>query len=163
MAECFSYNTLQNNGFTFTLERLPQTMFRVVQCNIPSVSLPPPGAGYPGASQYFPGTTAEYDELTMVFIVDEHLKNYEEIYRWITQQKSYVKPDEFTPKNMTEEKLVSDGSLITLTNSSNPNRIFSFKDMFPVSLGQLQFDTSVSEPSPVQCEVTFRYSYFTLK
>ena len=161
--EKYDYDFLKNNGFTFSLERLPQTMFRVVACDVPAISIPAPVGGFPGATQYFSGTNEEFDELSMSFLVDDDLKNYEEIYRWITQQKFAVRKKEFTPKNEVESFLYSDGTLVTMNNASNPNRVFSFKNLFPVSLGNLHFDTSVTEPQPVTCEVNFRYSYIELK
>ena len=162
MVEKYSYNFLQNNGFTFALERIPQTLFRVVACDVPSLTVPPAEAGYPGSSQYFPGTFNEFEELTMEFLVDEDLKNYEEIYHWITQQRFAIGKD-FVAKNDSERFLVSDGMLVTLDNSSNPNRVFHFKSMFPISLGNLHFDTSITQPEPITCQVTFRYSTFVLK
>lgn len=156
-----NYNFLQNNGFIFSLERLPQTIFRVVACDVPSISIPPAEAGTPGATQYFPGGNTEFDELTMDFLVDENLENYEEIYHWITQQRYFIR-DEFKPKNDSEKLMVSDGTLVTMTNASNPNRVFSFKNMFPISLGNLHFDTSITQPDPITCQVTFRYSYFRM-
>jgi hypothetical protein len=159
--ETYDYNFLQNNGFTFSLDRIPQTTFRVVACDIPSITVPPADAGYPGTTQYFPGTFNEFDTLTLDFLVDEHLKNYEELYRWITQQRFANK--DFRPKSEIEEKMVSDGVLVTMTNASNPNRIFYFKDLFPISLGGIHFDTSVDSPAPVTCTVSFRYSYFEMR
>lgn len=159
--EQYEYNLLQNNGFTFSLDRIPQTTFRVVGFDLPSISVPAPSAGNPSSTQYFPGSSVEFDALTMDFLVDENLKNYEEIYRWITQQRFCNK--DFQPKNDSEIKLVSDGVLITMTNASNPNRIFYFKDLFPISLSGMRFDTSISEPAPITCTVTFRFSYFELR
>lgn len=159
MTETYNYNFLQNNGFLFTLERIPNTTFRVVACDVPSISVPPAQAGYPGATQYFPGNTTEFEELTLDFLVDENLDNYEEIYNWITQQRFC---SEYVPTGDKDKLLVSDGTLVTMTNSSNPNRSFHFKAMFPVGLGNLHFDTSVDSPEPITCQATFKYSYFVL-
>ena len=159
MTQSQPYNFLQNNGFIFNLERIPETTFRVVSCDLPMISVTPPQAGYPGASQYFPGNTTEFEELTMSFIVDENLLNYEEIYDWITQQRYCT---DFIPTGDKDRLLVSDGTLVTMTNSSNPNRVFKFKDLFPISVGNLHFDTSINQPEPVQCQVIFKYSYFEM-
>jgi hypothetical protein len=160
MSETYSQNFLQNNGFIFSLDRIPQTTFRVVACDVPSITVPAPEQGSAASSQFFPGSATEFDELSMDFLVDEDLKNYEEIYNWITQQRF---AENYVPKNSREEKLVSDGTLATMSNASNVNRVFYFKDLFPVSLGNMHFDTSISQPEPVTCTVTFRYSYFVLR
>jgi hypothetical protein len=163
MIETYNYDFLKNNGFLFTLDRLPQTNFRMVSCEIPTISIPPAIVPFPGMSVPFAGNTEEFQDFTMEFIVDDDMKNYEEIYHWITQQKFAVSSDEFTPKNSKEEKFYSDGSLVIMNNASNPNRVFMFKNMFPMSLGSVRFNTTVSEPQPVQCSVTFKYTYFEMK
>ena len=162
MVEQYSHNFLQNNGFVFSLARIPQTTFRVTSCEVPSISVPPPQAGYPGADQYFPGTNSVFDSLSIKFLVDEDLKNYEEIYRWLTQQRFAIGKG-FVEKNDKEEFLVSDATLVTMTNASNTNRIFYFKDVFPIDLGSLRFDTSVTQSEPISCTATFRFSYFELR
>lgn len=156
------FNLLQTNSFTFNLLRSKETTFRVTSCSVPAVSVPPAEDGYGGGTQYFPGTFNEFDPVTLRFIVDEDLKNYEEIYRWITQQR-YAIGSDYIPKDESDKLLVSDGVLTTLTNNSRPNRAFYFKDMFPVELGSIDFDTTSGTTEPVTCSVTFRYSYFTLK
>lgn len=160
--EKFDYNVLNNNAFIFTIGRIPQTSFRVVQANVPTIQVPPPEGGTPGATQYFPGTFTEYDELTITFIVDENLSNYKEMYHWITQHRFAI-GDGYVPTSDLDTGLISDGFLVTLTNASNPNVTFHFKSMFPIELGSLNFDTTVSEPVPVTCQATFKFSYFTIE
>lgn len=156
-----NYNYLQNNAFNFTLSRVPETTFRVVECTIPSLTVPPVQGGSIGSPQYFPGTSNEFDTFSCRFLVDEDLKNYEEIYRWITQQR-YAIGKEFSAKNEFETNLVCDGVLTTMTNSATPNRVFQFKNMFPISLGEIQFDTTVDVTVPVSCQIEFRYSHFVM-
>ncbi len=153
------YNTLKSNAFTFVIQRLPETMFRVTACNLPTISLPVPDVNVPGTTQYWAGTYTEFDEITLRFVVDEDLKNYKEIYDWITQQR-YAASTDNVPNNQLESDFYKDGTLWTTTNAGNPNIKFNFKAMFPVSVGELVFDVT-SNPEPVTCQVTFRYSYFT--
>jgi len=154
------YNTLSSNAFTFTINRLPQTVFRVVSINLPGINVSPVESGQPEGDQYFPGSSNNFEELQMTFIVDENLLNYEELYNWITQQR-YI--TEYKAKNTEEALLTSDGVFVTMTNSSVPNRVFTFRDMFPISLSSLNFDTRESNPDPVTCQVSFKYSYFTFQ
>jgi len=163
MSEQYTYDNLKNNAFAVRIDRIPQTMFRVVSGDIPAITIPAVETSFPGVDQSFSGTKEVFEDLILEFIVDVDMKNYEEIYHWITQQKYAVTPDEFTPKNGKEEDLYSDGVFIIMNSSSNPHRVFSFKEMFPVSLGSLHFDTSITDAQPVQCMVTFKYSRFELK
>ena len=155
-----SYNNLQSNSFTMTIERIPQTIFRVTKCSVPSVQIPPPEVAHPGAPQYFPGSVTVFDSLTIEFLIDEDLKNYEEMFNWITQQRFL---SDVVPNLDGGPPLVSDGAIITMNNNSAPNKVFSFKNLFPVSLGSLNFDTTVDQPTSVVCEAEFRFSYFVMK
>jgi hypothetical protein len=158
--ETYSQNFLLNNGFTFILDRLPQTTFRIVSTDVPGIGVQPPSVGNPAATQYFPGSSVDFEPLTIEFLVDEDLKNYTELYNWITQQQ-YCST--YVPKDNRDKLLVSDGTLATLSNASNVRRVFYFKDLFPIGLGPLHFDTSITMSEPIQCTATFRYSYFELR
>lgn len=154
------YNSLNNNAFTFTLNRLPNVVFRAVAVNLPSISIPAPEGPNMQGMQYFPGSATEFDAFRMTFIVDENLSNYEELYRWINQQ---VIGRKYVAKTSEERFLVSDGTLVTMTNASNPNRIITFKDMFPIELGAIDFDTRDTNVEPAICTVDFKFSYFELQ
>jgi hypothetical protein len=153
------YNLLKSNSYQFSIERIPETIFRITAVNLPEISVPAPSVPSGASTQYFPGSTSEFSQLTISFLVDENLNNYEEIFRWITQQRFEI-GSESTPKNITETKLTSDATLLTLTNSSNPNRMIKFFDLFPTSLGQLNFSTQQPDPIPVECSAQFYFSRF---
>lgn len=80
------YNTLKTNAFNFILERIPETAFRVTACNLPGIFLPVPEEQPPGIAQFWSGTGSNFEDLTIRFIVDEDMKNYRELYNWITMQ-----------------------------------------------------------------------------
>lgn len=155
------YNQLNSNAFTFNILRLPETTFRCTSAVVPTISVPAPDQNSGAANQWFPGSATEFDEFTVKFIVDENLLNYEEIYHWITQQR-YGAAKEWRSKSDNDQFLTSDGFLTTLTNNSNSNRVFYFKDLFPVVLGSLEFETTAT-PGVLTCDVGFRYSYFELR
>jgi hypothetical protein len=154
------YNALKSNAFNFVLSRIPETAFRVTACNLPSIYIPTPEEQPPGILQSWSGTDSRFEELTIKFIVDENMRNYRELYNWITMQRYAARTNVVAPQFL-EADLYSDGALITLTNASNPNIVFSFKNMFPVSIGELSFDTT-DTVTQISCQVVFRYSYFTM-
>lgn len=156
------YNLLKSNAFTFVLQRIPETVFRVTACNLPSITIPVPSEEPPGIGQFWSGVHSQFEELTLRFLVDEDMKNYRELYNWITMQR-YAARTEKVPNHLLEKDLYSDGALITLTNASNPNIVFKFKHLFPVALSELSFDTTFQPPTPVICQAVFRYSYFTME
>ena len=153
------YNSLQNNAFTFSLERIPETSFRVTGVNHPSISVQPTGVPTPSAQQYLPGTVGDFSELTLEFLVDENMDNYTELYTWITLQRYSNE----LGKSLSDKELVSDGFLMTLTNSANSNKVLTYHDMFPIALGGFYMDSTVQQPEPVRCTATFKFSYFSIK
>ena len=60
------------------------------------------------------------------------------------------------------ENVYSDGSMIILTSQQNPNLSYTFKDMFPISISPLTFDTTQSDVTYLDSTVSFRYSFYTL-
>lgn len=154
------YNFLSSNGFTFELVRAKNVAFTVQSVQLPELTVPGVSSDYPGGLQRFNGSALEQGDLSIEFIVDENLNNYEEIFRWITQQR--FPSSEFTPRNEFEQYLTSDALLITMNNNSNPNRIFTFKDCFPVALSGINFSSNSGNVVSATCTATFQYSYFTL-
>ena len=84
-----SYNQIDNRnflaptGFKFTLTRSPKTAFFCNQANIPDLSL-----GVVDQPSYLrdiptPGDKIAFGDLFIRFLVDEDLKNYMEIQKWI--------------------------------------------------------------------------------
>ena len=90
--------------------------------------------------------TIQYEELTIAFLVDEYLKNWMEIYNWLTGQPSYTS-----------------GVLTILSSSMNPTIEAHFKQLFPVSLTALQFDSTTTDPIYHQASVSFKYTEYTIK
>ena len=56
----------------------------------------------------------------------------------------------------------SDGVLQILTNTENLQYNVMFKDMFPVSLSDLEFDSTDTDIQYFSASVTFKYSVYTI-
>ena len=93
--------------------------------------------------------------MSLDFIVDEDLKNYIEIFDWL---KAIGFPDNFGQYNSQEEELKSDVNIVIQTNKSNPNYVVNFKDIFPVALGAINFDTNATSLEPIVVNAIFRYT-----
>lgn len=152
MTNTLTYNFLPSNAFDFKIEGIPEVNFKLQTATLPSIALPSATLPWRDANQYFAGDQIDYEPLEIEFIVDEDLKNYEEIYKWIHE-------------NMwgKSEKTYRDAIFATLTASSNFNRLFTFKNAFPETLGSMQFRTEQgSDIQYITCTATFRYSEITL-
>ena len=57
----------------------------------------------------------------------------------------------------------SDATLHILTNSMNINKNVQFKDLWPTSLGAVDFNVSETEVSPIVVSVSFNIRDFTIE
>jgi len=161
-------NFLSPVGFKFTLAKNPKVAFFCNSAKIPEISL-----GTEPQPSYLknidvPGDIITYGDFSIRFLVDEDLVNYMEIHNWITgigfpetadQYGSLITNDD----NIKDPKRAfSDGSLYILDNNYNTNSIVKFKDLFPVSLSSLDFDSTKTDVQYFTAEVTFKYTVYNI-
>ena len=140
-------NPLADVQFKFDIAALPETSFFVQTASLPGIYLTPMEIGLPQRTGLALNTgVIQYEELTIAFLVDEYLKNWMEIYNWLTGQPSYTS-----------------GVLTILSSSMNPTIEAQFKQLFPTSLTALQFDSTTTDPIYHQASVSFKYTEYTIK
>lgn len=155
-------------GFKFQIKKCPNVNFFIQSINVPSISLPELNVSNPFIQVPYGGDHISYGDMNLSFKVDENLTNYMEIYNWV---KGIGFPDTFKefqnlankPK-FTGEGLVSDISLLILSSSRNPTYEVLYKDAFPVSLSEIQFNTTSTDVQYLTATAYFKYtSYDILK
>jgi hypothetical protein len=55
---------------------------------------------------------------------------------------------------------LSDATLLVLTNKNNPVVEVRFKDLFPISLGGLQYNQQATDVNYLTVDVVFKYSIY---
>jgi hypothetical protein len=115
---------------------------------------------------YSPGTKLDYSPLDIEFIVDEEMQTWKNMYNWFI---SIADPDGFEKRTVKEElqrsEHFSDATLTILSNLNNPLLRIQFRNLFPVSMGDINFDTKLSADTIITARATFRYQsykYLTL-
>lgn len=164
-------NPLILTGYQFVISKLPELTYFIQSTKIPDVSL---GAITQASSVHdvkIPGETMEFSELSLSFVIDEDLSNWNAIYFWIIglgypEGHWMYRQFQNAPINsaLQTEALrgVSDGTLTVLDSSNNPKQIFTFVDLFPTSLSGLSFDATSTDSSPAIGNATFAYSYYKI-
>ena len=138
-------NFLAPTGFKFALKKSPGVAFFCNEANIPDLNL-----GIAVQPNYLkdidrPGDKIQFGDLTIRFLVDEDLTNFMEIQNWM---RGIAFPDNLTeiytlwsgkadfadsdPKN--PDNLVSDGSLLVLDSTNNPQIMVKYSDLWPTEL-----------------------------
>lgn len=167
-------NFLSPVGFKFSLARAPKLAYFTNSANIPGISLGVAEQGSYLKTIPVPGDIMEFNDFTIRFLVDEDLKNYLEIQNWMrglgfpeTLSEIYELQKEKTLtgkpfSHNSQMNLYSDGVLQILTNTDNLQYNVVFKDMFPMSLSDLEFDSTDTDIQYFSANVTFKYSIYTI-
>jgi hypothetical protein len=141
-------NPLTDVQFKFEVGALPETSFFVQGCNIPGITVTANAIGVPKRSGGFGLSTGviEYETLEVTFLVDEYLKNWEEVYNW-----------------MVNDVKKTSAVLTILSSSMNPTMEFHFSGVFPTNLGAITFDSTTTDPTYIQATITFNFTDYKIK
>ncbi len=139
---------------------MPETQFYCQTANLPGVSISEVPIPTPHKQHYVAGDNVTFDEFSITIIVDEYLRNWEEIQTWII---GLGKPFGF--KEYEKRKAAgtdTTGSLFILTGSKNPSLRFDFYNLWPKSIGSVQFDIMAADITYSTADVVFQYNYYTM-
>ena len=171
--------------FKFGINQLPKVEFFTTAANVPGITLGQ--ALFPTPYKDIPtmGDKLTYDNLSITFIVDEFLENYKELHEWMTaigfpksreQFAKFRSATSNTPvatrgsstdigdvgASTTSRSLFGDATLTILTNKNNPIIDVRFQDVYPVSLGALQYDQSPTDVTYLTADVEFDYKIYEI-
>ena len=148
-------NQLNVISFQTNFLRIPGVNYFCQRVGIPGITLSNTILSTPFANIPIEGDILEFEDLTIGFIVDEDMQNYLELYNWL---QSIGFPEKFPQYDNETLKIKSDVNILIHTNKSNPNYSIVFKDVFPVSLGAIAFDTNATALDPIVIDATFKYT-----
>ena len=161
-------NYLSNISFRLTIEDAPNITWFCQAASVPGVSIEGIDVFTPHATIPYAGNKVSFEELTIRFIVDEHMKNWTEIYDRIIamglaegheKYKLLKASNPLHPRGGGYSTVV----LTILTSGMNPQMEFHFYDAFPISVTALDFDSSVSDVEYFTASASFRYQNYEIK
>ena len=150
-------NYLAPIGFQLKLELFDGVDFFCQRANLPGISMP--FTEVPTRFRNFPiapGGGVSYDDFNLTFIIDEDLKNYSSILKWIRKNGG---SEEHSPDQLE----YSNGQLMIVTSNFNPSFFVDFERLFPINLTPIDFDATVNDIEYFTAQVTFKYTNFTLR
>jgi len=141
-------NPLTEVQFKFELRDFPATTFFVQTVNLPGVTFDASLIGRPMRSDVnIMAGAVTYEPIELGFIVDEYLKNWQEMFNWLTgPQHTYTA-----------------AVLTILSSSMNPTLEVHFENVFPSNLTEIAFDSTVSETTNMISTVSLYYSKYVIK
>ena len=171
--------------FKFQITKLPKVEFFCTSVNIPGISLGTVTQPTPFVELPLPGTKVTYNALTMNFLIDENLENFQEIHGWIrglgfpedylefqnlgasgndrfpgTTNSVSTEPGKVKYGTTRQGGLFSDATLVILTSKNNPILEVRFNDLYPVSISELTYDQQADDVQYLTASVTFNYSKY---
>ena len=141
-------NPLADVQFKFDVAALPNTSFFIQTVNLPGITLEAQTMATPQLQNFSRHTgIITYEALDVTFMIDEYLKNWQEIYEWMIGDVS-----KYTSAVLT-----------ILSSSMNPTMEIHFKDIFPTSLSAISFDSTTTDPVYQVATVSFNYTEYIIK
>ena len=171
--------------FRFGINQLPKVEFFTVSANVPGITLG--DAFFPTPFKDIPvmGDKLSYDKLSISFIVDEYLENYLSLHEWMTaigfpKSRTQFKDFRANTSNLPQatqgtsqdigdvqpstpaNALFSDGYLMILSNKNNPIVEISFHNLFPTSLGALEYNQGATDVEYLTVAAEFDYQIYEI-
>jgi len=151
--------------FRVLIDRLPNTVFFCQNVTLPGMRLHIATQQTPFQPIPHPGTSLEYDEFQMEFMVDELFQNYMEIWTWMNGLGAPADRSQYASlKNENLELTSQFGgikspvTLLMLDSQYNPIVKFTYTDAFPVFLSNLDLDTKKTDSGYLMCSASFAYT-----
>jgi hypothetical protein len=155
-----SNNLLQSIDFQFSIKRLKETNYFIQRASIPGIQLG--DSEQPnrfGGRIYYPGQKLNHDELSITFKVDEDMANWLEVYGWLIGLSAPQQAEQFTKLATSGDGWVSDATLIVMSSQKNPLHQFTFRNLFPKTLSEIELDVTQTDITFVTATATFQYDY----
>ena len=156
--EPLNINHIQSPGHLFHIQRLPNLSYFCQRLSMPGINIGSFDMYQKGLAKIpFPGNV-EFNDLSIDFFIDENMKNWLELSDWMRSTTTFEDFNQIDDIPL----LWSNATLFLLNSAMNPKFKVEFRDIIPVSISDIQFDTTVTEISPITATATFKYTTYTL-
>jgi hypothetical protein len=155
-------NPLYNNRAILNFSRIPNVDFFVKSFTVPGLSINVNENPTSIVPTRHPGTILNFEStMSIMFILDEDLNTYFEIYEWMTS----IAPSHDRKKEIKdpENDFYSDMTIVVNSNQGTPIVKFHYMDCFPIGLSGLDFTASTASPSELTGDATFAYTRFRIE
>jgi hypothetical protein len=172
-------DTMRDNAFLFQIQRLPQTSYFCQEVNLPNISLGVASQETPFVKLKTPGDKLTFGDLRIVYLVQEDMSNYVELFNWMIglgfpesrDQFADLEKEDFNPRvplakqfpSSVSRGQYSDATLFINNSDNVPVMEVRFEDCFPVDLDIPALSTTSQTPGPVKATASFAFRQFSLR
>ena len=162
-------NLAQASKFILAFDRLPYMQYFCTKVTLPGIQFGHAVQTTPFIDAPVPGDKMVYETFKISFLIDEPLYSFTTIQDWI---RGMAFPETFDQyKNLSLQQRIqlrgatpqySDATLTVLTNKNNPILTVQFSQAFPVTLGSLDFDTSLDASHIMTGDASFVFTNYDI-
>jgi hypothetical protein len=149
-------NKLYSANFKFEITRAPVFSEFAQSVTVPSITLGEAVQGTPLIDVPIPGDKLIYGELSVDFIVDEEIRGWMEIHKWMRSAGFPESTEEY------EKLIYCDATLVLLSNIGNPLIKVTFYDCYPTSIGDISLNTQTSSDTVIS-NASFRFRSYDIE
>lgn len=146
-------NYLQPTKFLLSFSDVSDAVYFCQQVNLPGLSVAEVAQPTPHANLFKQGTKVNYSNLDITFMVNEDLSAWTTIHDWMRDNSI----------NEKYRNVKVDATLTILSNLNNPRIRITYRNVFPISLGSLIFDTTLSAENHLSATANFKYDYYDIE
>lgn len=150
-------NLLQPTKYSLVFPEISDTIYFCQKANLPGVQLDYVSHQTPQLDLYVSGTKLSYNTFDITFLVNEDLVAWTSIYNWM---KELASVDQSYKRRQPG---IKQAILTVYSNQNNPKFRIKYSNIFPLSVSDLEFDTTLSAEDHVVATATFRYDYFEIE
>lgn len=150
-------NLLQPTKYLLNFPEISEATYFCQKANIPGVSLGMALQVTPNLDLYHSGTKIEYNTFDITFLVNEDLSSWLSLYSWMLDLSSVN--NNYNRRQENKKQAI----LTVMSNLNNPKLRVKFNDIFPTSLSDLEFDTTLSAEEHITATASFRYDWFDIE
>lgn len=159
----------ETSNWQLIFDKYPEMTFYVKSCPIPGVSIGVMDLPTPYYRMKQPGTSVEFDDVSLSLILDEQLIVYETLFNWMMSLKPLTLNDSTTDTAIKSriEKYTGDmfsNAKISLfsNNFTEIYKTINIYHLWPNSLSTIDLSNEDTESVVLTFEVIFSYAYFNI-
>lgn len=141
-------NFLSPTGYKLIIQKVPNVEYFCTAVSMPSIMIgeTPFNTSTRNISVF--ADKLNFESLNVRLAVDENMENYKEVFDWIND----VVYTEASPEHL------SDMTLLVMSSHNNVTNKIVFKDAYPTSIGNLDFDSRAESVEYITTEVSFKFT-----
>jgi len=153
------------DNHTLVFDKYADITYFITDLALPDVFLGRTDFNTPRNIQKQAGTSLDFSDLIVTFIINEDFSTYKFLFYWMQMQKYLTILDAsvrayWEPIIMkVTDNYYGNANLNILTNHKNLNLTIRFFDIFPIGLSSMSFSTKMGS-DPVVCDATFSYNRY---